>query len=80
MNSAVDDEPGRPAASSSSTRTVADQVYAFASRQNRNGESGPQRFCETNPISLLDQAHGRKRTRVRVSEKMGAAWTSMSES
>jgi hypothetical protein len=41
-------------------RTVADQVCAFESRQNRNGEIRPRHFCETNPISLLGQAYGRK--------------------
>src|ERR1700751_3614624 len=40
----------RPPASSSSTRTVAGQVCAFASRPSRNAKSRPRRFCETNPI------------------------------
>ena len=39
----------RRPASSSSTRTVADQACAFESRQSRSGEN-QRRFCETNPI------------------------------
>jgi hypothetical protein len=55
-NSAIDDqashEPGRPAASSSSTRTVADPVYAFGSRQSRSAKNRPPTlFCETKPIA-----------------------------
>ena len=33
-----------------STRTVADQVYAFESRQGRSGITAGVVFCETNPI------------------------------
>jgi hypothetical protein len=30
--------------------TVVDQACVFGSRQSRNAESRPRRFCETNPI------------------------------
>ncbi len=39
-----------PPGSSSSTRTVVDQAFAFASRRGKNGEDRPRFFCETNPI------------------------------
>ncbi len=38
---------------SSSTRTVVDQAFAFASRRGKNGKDRPRFFCETNPIFSL---------------------------
>src|SRR5690348_12070913 len=63
-----------PLASSLSTRTVVDRVFAFESRKNRSGESRPQRLLQTKPNFLWSIGAGGFQAAVRGRRVVRREW------